>query len=88
MVIIPAEAFFFAGLITPPPPPLLLVVLTTVLGLEDRCIGLPMLPMADDVASLEEVEVVFLAMMRGFFFFLGFMPIITLPLLDILSYCC
>ena len=69
-------------------PPLLveeeeaLLVLTTVLGLEGRSIGfLPMPPTAFEVTSLE-VEF-FLAMIRGFFFFLGFRPIIILPLLDI-----
>lgn len=56
-----------------------------MLGLEDRSSGLPMLLMAEGASSLDVVdEVDFLAMMRGFFFFLGFMPIITLPLLDIL----
>lgn len=83
MVIIPADAFFFVGLTTA----VVLVVLTTVLGLEERCcIGLPMLPMAEDVVVSLAVEEAgwapFLAMMRGFFFFF-LMPIITLPLPDI-----
>ncbi len=85
MVIVPVDAFFFIGLTTAV---VEVVVLTTVLGLEERCcIDLPMLPMAEEVVVSLAVEVgwPFLAMMRGFFFFfLGLMPIITLPLPDIL----
>lgn len=88
MVIIPVDVFFFIGLTTAAV--VVVEVLTTVLGLEDRCcIGLPMLPMAEDDVGFSlavvAAEGFLLAMIRGFFFFLGLMPIIILPLLpDIL----